>query len=213
MKQNIIYVGLNVDAHQYHGSALDKKTGEIITFKCRPTLKGLLNQLDGLHKCFPESAFKLCYEASYIGYTLQRDLVEKGYHCDVVAPASIPSPRGKQVKTDRIDAAQLVQSYANDLLTLVTIAAGRAGAMSTSPSGLTSQFTKRPCRCSCTKPALRSTERCWDMTGWLISMPSRNPLAFMPPVASFSKIARRIGSAKALKISFSITASHMYTLI
>jgi len=49
MKQNIIYVGLDVDDTQYHGSALDKNTGEIITFKCRPTLKGLLNQLDRLH--------------------------------------------------------------------------------------------------------------------------------------------------------------------
>jgi hypothetical protein len=39
----------------------------------------------------------------------------------VVAPTSIPSPRGKQVKTDRIDATQLVQFYDNDLLTLVTI--------------------------------------------------------------------------------------------
>ena len=56
-----------------------------------------------------------------IGYTLQRELVEKGYHCDVVAPTSIPSPRGKQVKTDRIDAIQLVQFYDNDLLTLVII--------------------------------------------------------------------------------------------
>ena len=89
--------------------------------KCRPNLKGLLGQLDKLHKYFPGNTFKLCYEASYIGYTLQRDLVEKGYHCDVVAPTSIPSPRGKQVKTDRIDAAQLVQFYANDLLTLVAI--------------------------------------------------------------------------------------------
>ena len=121
MKQNIIYVGLDVDDTQYHGSALDKNTGEVITFKCRPTLKGLLNQLDKLHKCFPKSTFRLCYEASYIGYTLQRDLVAKDNHCDVVAPTSIPSPRGKQVKTDRIDAAQLVQFYANNLLTLVTI--------------------------------------------------------------------------------------------
>jgi len=118
---DIIYVGLDVDDTQYHGSALDKNTGEVITFKCRPTLKGLLNQLAKLHKCFPKSTFRLCYEASYIGYTLQRDLVAKDYHCDVVAPTSIPSPRGKQVKTDRIDAAQLVQFYANNLLTLVTI--------------------------------------------------------------------------------------------
>ncbi len=52
---------------------------------------------------------------------LQRDLVAKDYHCDVAAPTSTPSSRGKQVKTDRIDAAQLVQFYANNLLTLVTI--------------------------------------------------------------------------------------------
>ena len=41
------------------------------------------------------------------GYTLQRDLAEKGYHCEVVAPTSIPKPRSKQIKTYRIDAAQL----------------------------------------------------------------------------------------------------------
>ena len=121
MKQNILYIGLDVDDTQYHGSALNQATGEILDFKCRPNLKGLLGQLDKLHKYFPGSTFKLCYEASYIGYTLQRDLVENGYHCDVVAPTSIPSPRGKQVKTDRVDAAQLVQFYANDLLTLVAI--------------------------------------------------------------------------------------------
>jgi len=114
-------VGLDVDDTQYHGSALDKYTGEVIDFKCRPTLKGLLNQLEKLDRHFPGCTLKLCYEASYIGYTLQRDLAEKGYHCDVVAPTSIPSPRGRQVKTDRIDAAQLAQFYANDLLTYVSI--------------------------------------------------------------------------------------------
>jgi hypothetical protein len=90
MNTNIIHVGLDVDDTQYHGSALDKNTGEIIEFKCRPTLKGLLGQLDKLSQYFPGRVFKLCYEASYIGYTLQRDLAEKGYHCDVVAPTSIP---------------------------------------------------------------------------------------------------------------------------
>lgn len=39
MKQNIIYVGLDVDDTQYHGSALDKNTGEVNTFKCRPNEK------------------------------------------------------------------------------------------------------------------------------------------------------------------------------
>ena len=101
MKQNIIHIGLDVDDTQYHGSALDKNTGEVLNFKCRPTLKGLLGQLDKLNKYFPDRSFNICYEASYIGFTLQRDLADKGYHCDVVAPSSIPSPRGRQIKTDR----------------------------------------------------------------------------------------------------------------
>ena len=37
----------------------------------------------------------------------------------MVATRSIPSPRGKQIKTDRIDATQLAQFYANGLLTTV----------------------------------------------------------------------------------------------
>ncbi len=73
MKQTIVYVGLDVDDTQYHGSALDKATGKGIDFTCRPTLKGLLGQLAKLGKHFPGYALRLCYEASYIGYTLQRD--------------------------------------------------------------------------------------------------------------------------------------------
>jgi len=57
----------------------------------------------------------------HIGFTLQRDLADKKYHCDVVAPSSIPRKGGKAIKTDRIDAAQLAQFYANDLLTLVQV--------------------------------------------------------------------------------------------
>lgn len=52
MNRNILYVGLDVDDTQYHGSAVDKTTDEIINFKCRPTLKGLLGQLNKLGKHF-----------------------------------------------------------------------------------------------------------------------------------------------------------------
>ena len=55
----------------------------------------------------------------YVGYCLQRDLLSHSVHCDVVSPSSIPSPRGKTIKTDRIDAGYLAQFYANDLLTIV----------------------------------------------------------------------------------------------
>jgi hypothetical protein len=95
MKQNIIHIGLDVDDTQIHDSALDNSTGEILNFKSRPTLKGLPGQLDKLHKYFPNSTFKNCYEASYIGFIPQRDIADKGYRCGVVAPTSIPSPRGR----------------------------------------------------------------------------------------------------------------------
>lgn len=121
MKQSIVYVGLDVDDTQYHGSAFATPTGVVVDFQCRPTLKGLLRQLEKLGQHFSGCAFRLCYEASYLGYILQRDLAEQGYHCDVVAPTSIPIPRSKQIKTDRIDAAQLAQFYAHDLLTVLSI--------------------------------------------------------------------------------------------
>ncbi len=50
MKQNIRHIGFDVDDTQYHGSALNHTTGEILDFKCRPNLKGLLGQLDKLQE-------------------------------------------------------------------------------------------------------------------------------------------------------------------
>ena len=121
MNPRILYVGLDVDDTQYHGSALSQATGEVLHFQYRPTLKGLVSQLAKLHQHFPKHTVHVAYEASYIGYWLQRDLVGEGSHCDVVAPSSIPRVGGKAIKTDRLDAAQLAQFYANSLLTLVHV--------------------------------------------------------------------------------------------
>ena len=71
MEQTILYVGLDVDDTRYHGSALNKHTGDVMDFHCRPTLKGLVVQLTKLGKAFPGCSIRVCYEASYCGYTLQ----------------------------------------------------------------------------------------------------------------------------------------------
>ena len=120
MNQNVVYVGIDVDDVSYHASALDRRTGEVLEFRCRPTLKGLVGQLEKARKNFGDAQLKLCYEASYVGFSLQRDLQDRGYKCEVVAPSSIPRRAGKAVKTDRIDAAELAEYYANGLLTIVT---------------------------------------------------------------------------------------------
>ena len=96
MNQNEIYVGIDVDDVRYHGSALDKRTGEVLDFQCRPTLKGLVQQLDKVRQYFNGADLRLCYEASYVGFSLQRDLRGRGYQCEVVAPSSIPRRAGKR---------------------------------------------------------------------------------------------------------------------
>ncbi len=39
MEQNVISVGIDVDDVRYHGSALEKRTGEVLDFESRPPLK------------------------------------------------------------------------------------------------------------------------------------------------------------------------------
>ena len=65
-----------------------------------------MGQLTKVGKQFPKHVLQVVYEASYIGFTLQRDLTDKGIYCEVVAPSNIPRQGGNSVKTDRIDAAQ-----------------------------------------------------------------------------------------------------------
>ena len=55
MNHTILYIGLAVDDIRYHGSALSKHTGETIAFQCRPTLKGLLVQLNKVVRLYNDS--------------------------------------------------------------------------------------------------------------------------------------------------------------
>ena len=50
MSQSVIYVGVDVDDVRYHGSALGRRTGEVLDFHCRATLKGLVGQLVKVHE-------------------------------------------------------------------------------------------------------------------------------------------------------------------
>ena len=106
MNEKIIYVGLDVDDQNFHGAVLISASGEVIEFKCRPNTKGLINQLQNLKAKLQDFNLKICYEATYIGFTLQRDLATQGYACDVITPSSIPRAHGNRTPTDRIDASK-----------------------------------------------------------------------------------------------------------
>ncbi|MAE59034.1 MAG: hypothetical protein CME69_09150 [Halobacteriovorax sp.] len=119
MKKKVLHVGLDVDDKSFHIGAFSKETCEIFEMTSKPNLGNLMRKLEK----FTEKDFelKLCYEATYIGYSLCRDLNKNGYQTEIIAPSMIPEISSNRVKTDRLDARKLAQYYANDLLTPIHI--------------------------------------------------------------------------------------------
>lgn len=121
MQKGIIYIGLDVDDQSFHGNWVCKETGETADFQCHPTISNLGKQLGKIQKLFPEHLLKVCYEATCLGFSLQREIEQLGYTCDVIAVSSIPRVYGNKIKTDRIDAAKLAGFYASGLLTVIDV--------------------------------------------------------------------------------------------
>ena len=119
MSKSILYVAIDVDDLAFHGAGYDEENDKYYEFKCKPTLGSLLKRIEPLK----EKGFeiRICYEATYIGYVLHRNLKANGIHCDIIAPSSIPEKRSKRVKTDRIDSRKLSEYYSKGLLTVISI--------------------------------------------------------------------------------------------
>ena len=63
----------------------------------------------------------IVYEAGPCGFVLQRHFSGLGWHCDVVAPSSIPRAAGERIKTDRRDAIRLARLARSGDLTVVRV--------------------------------------------------------------------------------------------
>ncbi|MFC1815011.1 hypothetical protein ACFL0M_03505 [Thermodesulfobacteriota bacterium] len=61
---------------------------------------------------------RACYEASLSVYCFQRKMTW-GYHCEIIAPCSLPQKRGDRRKNDFRDALNLAQNYANRIQSIV----------------------------------------------------------------------------------------------
>lgn len=119
MGSGIFYVAVDVDDKNFHGCGINKETGETIEFATRPTAGHLAKKLAEIRQgC---SGVKVCYEATYLGFSLQRELAKQGYECEVIAPSLIPTKHGMVVKNDRIDCREMAVYYVNGQLTAVHI--------------------------------------------------------------------------------------------
>jgi len=119
MKKRVLHVGVDVDDNSFHIGAFCKETGEIFEMTSKPNLGSLMQKLKKLEK--QNFEIRLCYEATYIGYSLCRALNKKGYKAEIIASSLIPEVSSGRVKTDRLDALKLAKYYANDLLTPIHI--------------------------------------------------------------------------------------------
>lgn len=119
MKQGIFFIAIDVDDNSFHGCGVNKETGEIREFRCRANI----GHLDKKLARFKEDCLeiKVCYEATYLGFSLCRALEKRGYVCEVIAPSLIPEMPGKRVKTDRIDSKKMAEFYSNGQLTGVHV--------------------------------------------------------------------------------------------
>lgn len=123
MEKCLMYVGLDVDDNFFHACGIESASEKESYFKCKANISVLVKKLKKLQV---ESGcdLKICYEATYLGFSLYRKLKEQGFHCDVIAPSLIPEVVGKRVKTDRLDCRKLAQFYMKGLLTVVHVPDG-----------------------------------------------------------------------------------------
>lgn len=69
---NVLFVGLDIDDRSFHGCAIRGDGKGSQDFRVRPTASGLIIKLLDLKREFGVSEVRVCYEATYIGFTLQR---------------------------------------------------------------------------------------------------------------------------------------------
>jgi len=119
MRKNLLFIGIDVDDKSFNVAIISKTTGELKHFKCKPTFGALCKKLDKIKEA--GDVLKICYESTYLGFSLCRNIRKHGYDCQVIAASLIPDRPGKKVKTDKIDSKKLAIYYMQGLLTIVNL--------------------------------------------------------------------------------------------
>lgn len=124
---SIIYLGIDVHSTNYTFCALSISLGEAPKVVAENTTEAddteALKMVEALQKLYGEDTTVICgYEAGCLGYTLFHTLDNHGIECKILAPSTIPSPRGKKrIKTDRRDAKIIAENLAYNTCSFVRV--------------------------------------------------------------------------------------------
>lgn len=98
-----IFIGMDVDKRSIaltHVDHLGVEKSIKMAHDSKMVLSFLRNHFSGKRAAF-------VYEAGPTGFGLYDEIAAAGYDCLVVSPASVPTPRGKRVRTNRLDSRKL----------------------------------------------------------------------------------------------------------
>lgn len=130
--QTLIHVGLDVHSTSISACALRRGYNRNDVYFCETKfgssaskVRDYVDQLSSFLKDKnPDEQFEIVcgYEAGCLGYTLKRELDALGVTCKILAPSTMPHPKGgKKVKTDRRDAREIAQCLANHTASMVYV--------------------------------------------------------------------------------------------
>lgn len=119
MSESLVCIGVDVDDKAFHVSGISAE-GDVL-FKGVRSLPSAGKLLKTIKKHVGDLDFIVAYEATYLGYSLARDLEALGCHCKIVAPTSIKHSPNERVKNDRLDSLRLAQGMVRQEFSYVQI--------------------------------------------------------------------------------------------
>ncbi len=119
MENKILFIGLDVDDKNYHAHAIVENENVGIDFRSKPNIHSLIKMIKEKFK--ENYTFHFCYESTYSGYFLYREITKVGHECTIIAASLIPEKSGDKVKNDRLDAEKLAIYFMKGLLTPIYI--------------------------------------------------------------------------------------------
>lgn len=119
MRTKVHFVGVDVDDKAYHLSIITPDGATLVSrVKCKRDSGALAK---AIKKFTYKKEVLIGYEATYLGYSLQRQLEKMKLSCKIIAPSSIAKAPGDRVKNDGKDSFRLAQGLWRQEFSFVNI--------------------------------------------------------------------------------------------